>query len=29
MIPEIPKCRLVSQEHIEWYDDPLKYDASK
>ena len=29
VIPEIPKCRLVSQEHIERYDDPLKYDASE
>ena len=29
VIPEMPKCHLVSQQHIERYNDPIKYDASK
>ena len=29
VIPEIPKCQLVSQHFIEQYSDPRKYDASK
>ena len=29
IIPEMPKRCLVSQQHIEQYNDPSKYDASK
>ena len=29
IIPEIPKRCLVSQQHVEQYNDPTKYDASK
>ena len=29
IIPEIPKRCLVSQQHIDQYNDPRKYDASK
>ena len=29
VIPEIPKCQLLSQHHIEQYSDPRKFDASK
>ena len=29
IIPEIPKRCLVSQQHIEQYNDPSKYDAGQ
>ena len=28
-VPEVPNYCLVSQEHIDRYKDPSKYDASK
>ena len=29
VIPEVPKRHLVSQQHIDRYNDPSKFDASK